>query len=122
MARKLGESGWPKCFSKPVKSGLASRFRKTSAAAALVARLFFASRDCTQKMGAQIAVSAQQKTITAAVSVIDLPNGQQQRCEPAAEGGRIASDVNGWLASAECCGYALPLFASFSFMRSEWHL
>ena len=27
-------------------------------------------------MGAQIAVSAQQKTITAAVSVIDLPNGQ----------------------------------------------
>jgi hypothetical protein len=33
-------------------------------------------------------------------------NGQHQRCEPAANGFGIVSELNGWLASAACCGSA----------------
>src|SRR4051794_9085587 len=39
----------------------------------------------------------------------------------AANGAPIVTDVNGWPASAECCGcYDLSFPASFSFMRLEW--
>jgi hypothetical protein len=33
-------------------------------------------------------------------------NDQHQRCEPAAEGARTATDIDGWLASAAWCGWA----------------
>ena len=32
------------------------------------------------------------------------PNAKHQRCETAATDARLAIDLNGWLASAECCG------------------
>src|SRR5437667_12504395 len=32
------------------------------------------------------------------------PNDQHQRCQPAASDARTAADINGWLASAGCCG------------------
>jgi hypothetical protein len=35
-----------------------------------------------------------------------LPNDQHQRWEPAAADIRIATDLTGWLPSAECCGSA----------------
>ena len=32
------------------------------------------------------------------------PNDQHQPQEPAAADGRMRTDINGWLRSAECCG------------------
>src|ERR1043166_3765419 len=34
------------------------------------------------------------------------PNDQHQRWEPAAADAGMVSDLNGWLPSAECCGWA----------------
>src|SRR4051812_47730582 len=34
-------------------------------------------------------------------------NDHHQRCEPAAEGDGTVTDINGWLASAACCHWAL---------------
>jgi hypothetical protein len=41
------------------------------------------------------------------------PNDHHQRCEPAAEGSPIGTELNGWLASAAWCGWALWSLAFF---------
>src|SRR5438105_4786061 len=40
------------------------------------------------------------------IAVRSQANEQHQRCEPAAGSARSATVVNGWPASAECCGSA----------------
>jgi hypothetical protein len=58
------------------------------------------------------------------MTLIQAANGQHQRCEPAAEDSRFASDTDGWLASAACCGWAVstrsspvPLLTPVTYVR-----
>ena len=55
--------------------------------------------------GAQVSELKPQDSKFCAGAII-RPNDQDQRWEPAAPDPRIASDLNGWLPSAACCGSA----------------
>jgi hypothetical protein len=48
-----------------------------------------------------------------------MPNGQHQRREPAATEQRMQTELNGWLPSAECCGYALVSSIEVWLVREE---
>jgi hypothetical protein len=58
------------------------------------------------KMATPTAAMQRDIAAPAMASLFVMANGQDQRCEPAAKEALIPVDVNGWLASTACCGWA----------------
>jgi hypothetical protein len=103
-------SGFMSCMPAPFTSAPLFRSasqRARSPARAAWFRLSFPTKVHPAASNAKATTDEAEQMPGLRIRVTLMPNAQHQRWEPAAADTRKATDLKGWLSSAECCGSAL---------------